>query len=52
MTLCPIAMVSGCKRCFAVAFCPLKTVLGDYKESAEAESKQDAQPSEKKDESA
>jgi hypothetical protein len=32
MTVCPIAIVSGCKKCPAVGFCPLKTVLGDYTE--------------------
>ncbi|EXI75841.1 MAG: hypothetical protein AW07_00769 [Candidatus Accumulibacter sp. SK-11] len=29
MTVCPIAIVAGCKRCPAVSICPLKTVLGD-----------------------
>jgi hypothetical protein len=29
MTLCPIAIVTGCKRCPAFSFCPLKTVIGD-----------------------
>ncbi len=29
MTLCPIAIVAGCKSCPANAICPLKTVLGD-----------------------
>jgi hypothetical protein len=31
MTLCPIAIVAGCKKCPAFAFCPLKSVIGDYK---------------------
>ena len=30
MTVCPIAIVSGCKHCLIVKMCPLKTVLGDY----------------------
>jgi hypothetical protein len=30
MTLCPIAIVSGCKKCPAYTVCPLKGVLGDY----------------------
>lgn len=30
MTLCPIALAVGCKRCFAVGFCPLKRVIGDF----------------------
>ena len=29
MTLCPIAMTAGCKKCPAFSFCPLKTVIGD-----------------------
>ena len=29
MTLCPIAIVAGCKKCPAFGICPLKTVLGD-----------------------
>jgi hypothetical protein len=31
MTLCPIALAVGCKKCPAFAVCPLKTVLGDQK---------------------
>ncbi len=31
MTLCPIAIVSGCKKCPFFAVCPLKTVIGDHK---------------------
>jgi hypothetical protein len=30
MTLCPVALVTGCKNCPVVALCPLKTVIGDY----------------------
>jgi hypothetical protein len=42
MTLCPIALAVGCKKCPAFGICPLKTVIGDYKpESAPA--KADAQ---------
>lgn len=29
MTICPIAIVAGCKKCPAFGVCPLKTVLGD-----------------------
>lgn len=31
MTVCPIAIVAGCKKCPAFAVCPLKGVLGDQK---------------------
>ena len=29
MTICPIAITVGCKKCPAFKFCPLTTVLGD-----------------------
>ncbi len=29
MTVCPIAIVAGCRKCPAFAVCPLKTLLGD-----------------------
>ena len=29
MTLCPIAIAVGCKKCPAFSVCPLKTTLGD-----------------------
>ena len=31
MTLCPIAIVAGCRKCPAFKVCPLKGVIGDYK---------------------
>ncbi len=31
MTLCPIALTAGCRKCPAVSMCPLKSVLGDYR---------------------
>jgi hypothetical protein len=31
MTLCPIAIVAGCKKCPAFSVCPLKGTIGDYK---------------------
>jgi hypothetical protein len=35
MTLCPIALVAGCRRCPIVALCPLKGVIGDYQKPEE-----------------
>jgi hypothetical protein len=32
MTICPIALAVGCKKCPAFKFCPLTTVLGDQEE--------------------
>lgn len=29
MTICPIAIVAGCRKCPAFSMCPLKTVIGD-----------------------
>jgi len=31
MTVCPIAVVAGCRKCPAFSVCPLKGVLGDQK---------------------
>lgn len=31
MTLCPVAIAVGCKKCPAFPICPLKTVIGDYR---------------------
>ena len=45
VTLCPIALVAGCKKCPAFSMCPLKGVIGDYKEDAPA--KDDAPKSKK-----
>lgn len=39
MTLCPIAIAVGCKKCPAFAVCPLKTVIGDYRPTHDAPSK-------------
>ena len=29
MTICPIAVVAGCKKCPVFSVCPLKSVIGD-----------------------
>ena len=39
MTLCPIAIVAGCRKCPAFKVCPLKSVIGDYKEDVGVEAK-------------
>jgi hypothetical protein len=31
MTLCPIALAIGCRKCPAFSACPLKSVIGDHK---------------------
>jgi hypothetical protein len=40
MTLCPIAIAAGCKKCPAFSFCPLKTVIGDYVKEEKSPSKE------------
>ena len=39
MTLCPVAIVAGCKKCPAFSVCPLKGVIGDYKAPDATETK-------------
>ncbi|MBS1172208.1 MAG: hypothetical protein H6R12_1038 [Proteobacteria bacterium] len=39
MTLCPIAIVAGCRKCPIVSICPLKGVIGDYKKPEVPETK-------------
>ena len=36
MTLCPIALVAGCRRCLAFSVCPLKGVIGDFRKEENA----------------
>jgi len=36
MTLCPIALAVGCKKCPAFAICPVKSVIGDYRPEKKA----------------
>jgi hypothetical protein len=42
MTLCPIALVAGCRKCPAFAVCPLKGVIGDYKKEEETQTQREA----------
>jgi hypothetical protein len=37
MTLCPIALAAGCRKCPAFNVCPLKGVIGDYKKAEETQ---------------
>jgi len=34
MTLCPVALAVGCKKCPVFKICPAKGIIGDYKEAA------------------
>ncbi|WP_326535097.1 hypothetical protein [Pseudorhodoferax sp.] len=48
MTVCPIAVVAGCKKCPAFSICPLKGVLGDQPKSGETPAATAAKPGAKK----
>ena len=43
MTLCPVALAVGCKKCPVFGVCFLKGVIGDYKKEEEAQTKQQAE---------
>lgn len=45
MTVCPIALTVGCRKCPIFAVCPVKSIIGDY--SAEAPA-QPAKPASRK----
>jgi hypothetical protein len=36
MTLCPIAIAVGCRKCPIFRVCPAKSILGDYKPDTQA----------------
>ncbi len=42
MTLCPVAIVAGCKNCPVVKICPAKGIIGDYRKPADAKPEQPA----------
>ena len=33
MTLCPVAIAVGCKKCPIFAICPAKSLIGDYQKA-------------------
>jgi hypothetical protein len=44
MTLCPIAIAVGCKKCPIFAVCPVKTIIGDYKPEVGADKTPQTRP--------
>ena len=48
MTLCPIALVAGCRKCPAFSVCPLKGFIGDYRKEQETQTSQKADDGEVK----
>jgi len=43
MTLCPIAIVAGCRKCPAFTVCPLKGFIGDYEQPDDTKTKQNTE---------
>jgi hypothetical protein len=41
MTLCPVAIAVGCKKCPVFSVCPLKSVIGDALKADEKKSESD-----------
>jgi len=48
MTVCPIAIVAGCRKCPAFSVCPLKSVLGDQPKPGEEAAGKPAAPERRK----
>jgi|KBSMisStaDraftv2_1062788.scaffolds.fasta_scaffold380798_2 hypothetical protein len=42
MTVCPIALAVGCRKCPVFKVCPLKSVIGDYHPAEAGPAKQAA----------
>jgi hypothetical protein len=47
MTLCPVALVSGCKNCVIFQACPLKSIIGDHKKDASGSEQSGGKPGDK-----
>ena len=48
MTLCPVAIAVGCKKCPIFKVCPVKGVIGDYKPEEKTAPKSAAKSAPKK----
>lgn len=48
MTVCPIAIVAGCRKCPVYTVCPLKTILGDAGKQPPASTKPQPEAARKK----
>jgi hypothetical protein len=46
MTICPVAIAVGCKKCPIFSVCPAKSVIGDYEKAGDSSS-QPSEPTEK-----
>jgi hypothetical protein len=43
MTICPVAIAVGCRRCPIFKICPVKGVIGDFKKDEADEKEQSKQ---------
>jgi hypothetical protein len=50
MTICPVALAVGCKKCPLFNICPAKGIIGDYKKDSEEKSTSENSASKKPDE--
>jgi hypothetical protein len=48
MTLCPIAIAVGCKKCPVFSVCPVKGLIGDVKPPEGGDAKKDDKPAGKR----
>ena len=48
MTICPVAVAVGCKKCPIFNMCPVKGIIGDYKPEAVEKDRPKAKPKSKK----
>jgi hypothetical protein len=39
MTICPVAIAVGCKKCPVFSICPVKSVIGDFPKADDTTSK-------------
>jgi hypothetical protein len=44
MTLCPVALAVGCRKCPVFNVCPAKGFIGDYKEDKKGPTSRDKKP--------
>ena len=48
MTLCPVALAVGCRKCPIFNVCPAKSIIGDYKPEEPAGGKSESPGGKKK----
>jgi hypothetical protein len=48
MTICPIALAVGCKKCPIFTVCPVKGVIGDYRKEGDAAAAARSKPAAKR----